>query len=141
MCKKLYSGKAEIEKEHTEIDGVSAHPHPKRSSMLGAGLRAGRSDVTIPTHRLLFLCSQLSGKSHRQFSTWPIRYLQTRHLRSLLKALPSCVATEAAASEAIPTLVESGRWEAGPERRNHPRGRQAPSGDLRNPAVHHEVPV
>lgn len=88
---------------------------------------------------VLFLCSQLPGKAAG--NSLPGRPLPLDDPKPLRKAVRGGVATGAGLSEAGLRHIAVWPRESRRERRVCPRGRQAPSGDLRNPAVHHEVPV
>lgn len=50
-------------------------PGRRGSGTPGAGRRAGRNDVTIPTRRRVVFVFPALGKSHREFFTWQIPYL------------------------------------------------------------------
>lgn len=79
-------------------------PSPVRRGCrtLGAGRRAERDDVTIPTRRRVVFVFPALGKSHREFFTWQSPICRLGHPRSLLKALADCIDTGAAISEGIP---------------------------------------
>ena len=143
MVAKNCSGESGLERTLGNLPRFSLHPPLPRAVRTpgGRGGEAGRHDVTIPKRcRVVFVFPAL-GKSGWDFSTWPVPTCVRGDPTSLLKALPSCAATGADISEAVLIPIGVGQREARPEGRNHQRRRQAPSGDLGNTAVHHEVPI
>ena len=91
----------------------------------------------------LFLCSQLSGKASGDSLPGPTLFWNPGPETPLSESSAErrCdvgwpLGSESETHCEVPKGVIKRR-----ERRLRPRERQAPSGDFRNPAVHHEVPV